>query len=173
MLSWIQDLLNKTSSVPIGTVISVMGNHAPKGYLICDGTQYNIEDYPELASYFETEFGTVNNFGGDGTTTFKVPDLRGEFLRGTGTNSHASQGSGANVGTHQDATNHIVVGSIGNGGNISTRNVTLSPGNVDGYNGGSGTDHYANMSNGGGTKNSFYTSRPTNTSVLYCIKHSN
>ena len=39
---------------------------------------------------------------GDGVTTFKVPNLLGEFLRGTGTNSYTNQGSGANVGVHQD-----------------------------------------------------------------------
>lgn len=40
---------------PVGSVISVMGLHAPEGYLALDGTQYNINDYTELAGYFETE----------------------------------------------------------------------------------------------------------------------
>lgn len=34
---------------PTGTIISYMGNHAPEGYLICDGSVYNIKDYPQLA----------------------------------------------------------------------------------------------------------------------------
>ena len=36
--------------------------------------------------------------------SFGIPDLRGEFLRGTGTNSHVNGGNGAGVGEHQDAT---------------------------------------------------------------------
>ena len=89
---------------PIGTVIAVMGKSAPANYLVCDGSVYNILDYQDLANYFETQFEAKNFFGGDGETTFAVPDLRGEFLRGAGTNSHNNQGSGDNVGVHQDGT---------------------------------------------------------------------
>lgn len=69
---------------PVGTVISVMGKTAPANYLACDGSIVNIADYPILADYFMAQFGSKNYFGGDGTTTFAVPDLRGEFLRGSG-----------------------------------------------------------------------------------------
>ena len=60
---------------PVGNIITYMGNNAPKHYLICDGGEYNIVDYPYLAQHFTDEFGSVNYFGGDGTTTFAVPDL--------------------------------------------------------------------------------------------------
>ena len=60
---------------PVGHIIHYMGNNAPKHYLICDGGEYNIVDYPYLAQHFTDEFGSVNYFGGDGTTTFAVPDL--------------------------------------------------------------------------------------------------
>lgn len=60
---------------PIGTVISFMGKTAPKDYLICDGSQYPIEDYPHLAEFFEEQFGSKSHFGGDGETTFNVPDM--------------------------------------------------------------------------------------------------
>ena len=89
---------------PIGEIINFMGNSTPDYFLSCDGTVYNISDYPYLAEHFKTEFGSYNYFGGNGTTTFAVPDLRGEFLRGTGTNGHSNEGSGADVGVHQAAT---------------------------------------------------------------------
>ena len=41
---------------PVGTIISMMSNHAPANYLACDGTTYNIADYPELANHFLNEF---------------------------------------------------------------------------------------------------------------------
>ena len=69
---------------PVGNIISFMGTIAPSGYLICDGAEVNIADYPNLANHFETQFGSKNYFGGNGTTTFAVPDLRNEFLRGHG-----------------------------------------------------------------------------------------
>lgn len=45
----------------------------------------------------------MNFFGGDRVTTFAVPDLRGEFLRGSGTATR-NTGRGAAVGVHQNLT---------------------------------------------------------------------
>lgn len=61
---------------PVGTVISYMGAAAPKDYLACDGAEYQIADYPELAAFFREQFGSANHFGGDGEAAFAVPDLR-------------------------------------------------------------------------------------------------
>lgn len=61
---------------PIGTIISYMGTVAPQDYLACDGSTENIADYPQLADFFEAQFGSKNYFGGDGVTTFAVPDLQ-------------------------------------------------------------------------------------------------
>lgn len=46
-------------------------NYAPEGWAFCDGTLLRIEDYDALF----TLIGTT--YGGDGVTTFAVPDLRG------------------------------------------------------------------------------------------------
>ena len=94
---------------PVGHIIPYMGNNAPKHYLICDGREYNIIDYPYLVQHFTNEFGSSNYFGGDGTTTFAVPDLRGEFLRGSGTATR-NTGTGASVGVHQNPTTHMTIG---------------------------------------------------------------
>ena len=169
------------NDTPIGTIISYMGVSAPKDYLICDGTVYNIDDYKELAEYIKVQFGSYNYFGGDGSTTFAVPDLRGEFLRGTGTNSHTNQGNGANVGTHQDGT---AIPNFGGNNGVSglyeqiiytdTSNQAFFVRNKDSDSVSSNTgsaiivgtsSHTSNESTG------FITSRPTNTSVLYCIKY--
>ena len=161
---------------PIGTIISVMGNSAPIHYLKCEGQTVNITDYPELAVYFEQQFGSKNYFGGDGTTTFGIPDLRGEFLRGTGENGHADQGSGGDVGEHQDSTEIPTIGTNNNGlvfGNVYNKQYFVGA-NKDaqrigrtGYgNGGSYTASAASA-------DYRYMIRPTNTSVLYCIATKN
>ena len=59
---------------PVGEIIKTLGNETPKHYLACDGSVYNIADYPHLAQYFKDNFGSSNAFGGDGTTTFAVPN---------------------------------------------------------------------------------------------------
>lgn len=156
---------------PIGTIIAVMGNSAPTNYLACNGQVVNIADYPELANYFLEQFGSRNKFGGDGTTTFGIPDLRGEFLRGTGTNGHTGQGGGGTVGSHQNSTqipvyalDSSILGIFDNG----TYNYPKNPDAVIDR-----TNSRRNFSSSGTTSvssiESTVTVRPTNTSVLYCI----
>ena len=167
---------------PVGTIISVMGVTAPANYLACNGQTVNIADYPELANYFYQQFGSKNKFGGDGTTTFGIPDLRGEFLRGTGTNSHANQGNGSAVGTHQDATiiPYLVSwhGTTPQSGIMGASESDLDVKNPDkAWKRSSGTLAWAKASSftsgtTGMTNDSFIT-RPTNTSVLYCIATKN
>lgn len=158
------------SSNPTGTIISFMGKYAPDGYLACDGSTYNINDYPRLANFFLVQFGSVNNFGGDGTTTFAVPDLRGEFIRGTGTNSHANQGSGAEVGEHQNATKHWMVRSDPNSNFPTPKANTYGTSEYDKLLTSIGNIFIYADDKGNYTAGSQYTSRPTNTSVLFCIK---
>ncbi len=53
-----------SGGIPIGTIISYMGTQAPDSYLICDGAEYSITDYIDLASFFTRQFGGANYFGG-------------------------------------------------------------------------------------------------------------
>ena len=158
---------------PVGEIIAFMGTSTPDYFLWCDGTIYNISDYPYLADHIKDDFGSYNYFGGNGTTTFAVPDLRGEFLRGTWTNSHANQGSGESVGVHQDATAHIAVYSANSVGqtiywppNMHTYNADSSIGKTP--------NTYGNVTGSIGnnaTIDQYITSRPTNTSVMYAIRY--
>lgn len=157
---------------PVGHIISHMGTVAPKHYLICDGTEYNINDYPYLSQHIIDNFGTVNHFGGDGITTFAVPDLRGEFLRGTGTATR-NTGSGAEVGEHQDGTQHKTTATSNNKlfGYQASSNDEF-PKNRDKEYIITGYNTYVSATKGNTFQvTNYYTSRPTNTSVLYCIKY--
>ena len=177
---------NVNDSNPVGTIISFMGTNAPNGYLACDGSVVNISEYTRLANHITTQFGSVNFFGGDGTTTFAVPDLRGEFLRGTGANSHTDQGAGANVGVHQDGTDIPVYytglsasSTVFFGWRYPNNAATGSYQNVHNADfaiAGEGYAKYgtiaADQSSQSAQQTSHaYTLRPTNTSVLYCIKY--
>lgn len=161
-----------SSGNPVGTILAFMGIIPPTDYLACDGTLYNIDDYPLLAEHIKIQFDSYNYFGGDGITTFAVPDLRGEFLRGTGTNGHENQGNGANVGEHQDGTEHTNVwGNITEFYYSQTHGTTVE----DSYDSkiGNGKLGYIIKTNESSSSSHLinYTSRPTNTSVLYCIKY--
>ncbi len=160
---------------PLGTVIMFMGTVAPADYLFCDGTTYAIAEYVSFARFIQEQFGSVNHFGGDGETTFAVPDLRGEFLRCTGENEHVNQGNGAAVGVHQDGTElpYLIAQSDGYISGAKSDSGVAEPIKYDSALNTADGRGYArattdNMNNFGG--NSHFTSRPTNTSVMYCIK---
>ncbi len=55
----------------VGQIISVGFNFAPVGWQLCDGTLLAISQYDVLYNLIGT------TYGGNGTTTFAVPDLRG------------------------------------------------------------------------------------------------
>lgn len=61
--------------VPVGNIITVAGDIAPKHYLLYDDTEYNITDYPYIAQYIKDQFGSFDYFGGDGINTFCVSDI--------------------------------------------------------------------------------------------------
>lgn len=170
---------------PVGHIIAHMGTVAPKHYLICDGTEYNIADYPYLAQHIEDNFGSINFFGGNGETTFAVPDLRGEFLRGTGTGTRDT-GSGANVGQHQNGTIMPNIWLYHNTNQKWQLQAEVDPDVPFGLRIANGDKYYAptgstrfNLAYGelnlnkytGVPDSSQITVRPTNTSVLYCIKY--
>jgi microcystin-dependent protein len=64
---------------PIGAMIDFAGAQAPTGWLLCDGTLYSATAYPRL-------FAVIGNlYGGDGVSTFAVPDARARMTIGVGT----------------------------------------------------------------------------------------
>jgi len=71
--------------VPIGTIMAyagdASGNEQAKlerqGWLVCNGEQYLIEDYSDLFDVIGSYYGTASK-----PRYFKLPDLRGQFLRG-------------------------------------------------------------------------------------------
>ena len=70
----VDDLLGM---VPSGTVLYFAGRTAPAGWLKANGAAVSRTAYAALFAAIGTTYGA-----GDGRSTFNLPDLRGEFLRG-------------------------------------------------------------------------------------------
>ena len=67
--------------VPTGTIVAYGGDNSgtpPDGWWWCDASTQSITD-PKFANLFKV-IGTY--WGGPSPTTFQIPDLRGQFLRG-------------------------------------------------------------------------------------------
>lgn len=65
------------AAVPVGSVTMYAANTAPSGWLECNAAAVSRTTYAGLFAAIGTVFGT-----GDGSTTFNLPDMRGEFARG-------------------------------------------------------------------------------------------
>jgi len=73
--------MSNLPNVPIGTIVAYAGGLdaqwlQDQGWLYCNGADLKKSDYADLY------FAIGNNYGG-GRTDFNLPDLRGEFVRGT------------------------------------------------------------------------------------------
>lgn len=134
---------------PTGAVMAFAMNGAPTGWLAADGSAVSRATYSALFAAIGTTYGA-----GDGSATFNLPDLRGYFVRGSGTNGDgtASDTFGAKQADELKSHTHTVgiysVGARASGGG----EVILSGGET-------GT------SSTGGTE-----TRPKNIAMLYCIK---
>ena len=83
------------AGVPSGAVFYFAANSAPSGYLEANGAAISRTTYAALFAVVGTTFGT-----GDGSSTFNLPDLRGEFLRGW--DNGKGTDSGRTFGSFQD-----------------------------------------------------------------------
>ena len=66
-----------TITAPTSSITAIPVNSVPTGYLECNGAAISRATYADLFAVIGTNYGV-----GDGSTTFNLPDLRGEFIRG-------------------------------------------------------------------------------------------
>ena len=163
--------IDTSDPTPSGTIIYTARTTAPTGYLKANGAAVSRTTYADLFTAIGTIYGS-----GDGSTTFNVPDLRGEFVRGfddsRGVDSGRTLGSAQAemIGQHNHTVNDpghnhsLNFDPIKNNGGICAGN--------------DGSCHY--MSAGGGinsnttgitiNNNSGTENRPRNVALLACIK---
>ncbi len=164
--------------VPVGVIQAFAGSTSPSGWLECDGSAISRTTYADLFAVIGTTFGS-----GDGSTTFNLPDLRGEFIRGwdNGRGVDASRAFGSNQSDQNRSHTHTA--TINNAG-AHTHNSGLyrNSGVDDGLPNhylldGTLTDpivtsssgdhtHTITIDNDGGTE-----ARPRNIALMYIIKY--
>lgn len=158
-----------------GQLASFGSTTCPAGWLQAQGQQVAITTYASLYA----SIGTSWNVGGETAGNFRLPDLRGVFLRGSGTNATGSSTGaiGPSVGSYAADTylnhNHNVtdpghVHSITlNSNGQSTGGTAYLPGTGSSISTNSNvTNLTVNTSTTGGTE-----TKPKNYGVLYCIKY--
>ena len=86
------------AGVPTGAVFCVAVATIPTGYLECNGAPVSRTTYAALFSFIGTQYGA-----GNGSSTFNLPDLRGEFVRGFDNGRGVDSGRG--IGSSQSGQN--------------------------------------------------------------------
>lgn len=154
--------LIQTTAAPflVGQVCLFAMNAAPSGFLKCNGAAVSRTTYSALFAAIGTTYGA-----GNGTTTFNVPDLRGEFLRGLddgrGIDTGRAIGSAQGQALRQSTLTNIVrqQAATAAGTNDFSYSELGNAGYATGVVGGHGT-----ITLGSGTE-----TRPRNVALLSCI----
>ena len=94
------------NGVPPGTVVAFMGNIPPAGWLLCDFSAVSRKTYAKLFAVIGTSGGI-----GNGSTTFNLPELRGDFLRGRDGGTGADPDAANRVAEYTNTIVGDVVGS--------------------------------------------------------------
>lgn len=157
-VSLVQDGVITTANLPVGITpaagtLGYFGmSTAPTGWLKANGAAISRSTYADLFAAIGTTYGT-----GDGSTTFNIPDLRGEFPRGW--DDGRGVDSGRSFGSAQSdafkSHSHFISG-FGNGSDL---------------NGGPFADSGTRPAQYTATYTGGSETRPRNIALLACIKY--
>ena len=156
-------------AAPRGMISPFAMASAPTGWLSCDGSAVSRTTYSDLFAVIGTTWGT-----GNGSSTFTLPDLRGAFLRGTGSHGTSNMANGSDFAGPS-------VGSFENDQMQGHKHTYLNPNVLQVQAGTSGLHHGGNNSATAGTSATVTDgtngtpregdeTRPFNAGVNYCIK---
>lgn len=149
-------------AMPSGCVSHFAMTSAPTGWLKANGAAVSRTTYADLFAAIGTVFGT-----GDGSTTFNLPDLRGEFVRGWDDSRGVDSGRAFGTGQADNFKSHIhpAASDMQYGGvpNVNDYAARRMCGNGTGFNPVGATEI---MQSAGGSE-----TRPRNVALLACIKY--
>ena len=166
------DTSSSSSGTPVGTIIYHSTSTAPTGYLKANGAELPITVYTTLYNVVTTN-GTVfpfgantNGSGGAGSTHFRLPDLRGQFIRSWadgGTTYDSGRAFGSTQADDFKSHSHLTP---------TTNGVALSPGREVPGNPGTDYDYADYYGNSPPTQTTGgLETRPRNIALLACIKY--
>jgi phage-related tail fiber protein len=165
----INETFNLVSSP--GFIIFLAAATIPNGWLECDGAAVSRATYADLFAAIGVTFGT-----GDGSTTFNIPDLRGQFIRvydhGAGIDPDRVFGSEQTdaLQGHYHAVHYDTNEGSGNAFPLWSASAVTGRGSADGY---LEEQHigYPITDGTNGTPRIASETRPQNVALIACIKY--
>lgn len=101
--------------LPSGAVLPFAGATPPSGWLACDGSEVSRSAYPDLYAYIGTLYGA-----GNGSTTFNLPDLRNQFVRGASSTRPVGNEENDQLGSHNHTGSTNTTGNHSHSGSTNT-----------------------------------------------------
>ena len=158
--------------LPAGLILPFGASSAPTGFLACDGSFVSKTTYAALWAVIGQTWGQAT------TDDFKLPDLRGAFLRGTGSHGTSNMANGndfagPSVGSFEnDQIQNMKAFTDGSGfgGNLNGSSTDYGSYNVPWTSTAGGnwaSDSF--IENGQGNPRLGDETRPFNAGILYCI----
>ncbi|MBV6289383.1 phage tail protein, partial [Pseudomonas aegrilactucae] len=150
----VEAMIAEASAMPVGFIAALPVNKVPPGWLEVDYSVHSIAAYPDLAAFL----GSAYNNGTEPAGYFRLPESRGEFLRGWdhGRGINAGRGLGTYELDQFKSHSHMVPNNPNNSQVGSSQ---------DGGEGNSGYNEGSRTAAEGGSE-----TRPRNLAVMWCIK---
>ncbi|MFS2095319.1 phage tail protein [Pseudomonas sp. Pseusp11] len=162
----IEGMIASASMLPVGAIVAFPGDTPPMGFLELDNSVKSAALYPDLSAYLAGKY----NKGDEGAGNFRLPDGRGEFLRGW--DHGRGVDGGRTIGSYQVDTLQNITGTFdgyldittaGGAFTLSNMSTSSTPLNQKGaYHG-----VYFDASKVARTS---AETRPRNLAVMWCIK---
>ena len=168
----IESMIAQASALPVGTMVAFPVDKIAPGFLEVDGSVKSTAAYPDLAAFL----GTAFNKGDEGAGNFRLPESRGEFLRGW--DHGRGVDAGRAIGNWQKGT-MIGADTTGAGdGQVVVSNgaaaaLPLSSYGIDPVAAADYPAQFVVLGNAGATAvqpGTFGATRPRNLAVMWCIK---
>ena len=166
-----------TQAVPVGAVFHFAASTAPTGYLKANGDHIpnGVGEVQGVTANFSALYEILGNTYGLHQDFRKLPDLRGEFIRGW--NDGKATDSGRVFGSPQDDAFQNIVGVLGNmwgfegdGTSGALSSIISGSSNQPGTGGNLSRAVSFNAANSIGARTATET-RPRNIALLACIKY--
>ncbi|WP_460129513.1 phage tail protein [Pseudomonas sp. H1_D05] len=172
----IESMIAQASALPVGATVAFPLDKVAPGFLELDGSVKSIAVYPDLAVFL----GTAFNKGDEGAGNFRLPDSRGEFLRGW--DHGRGVDAGRAVGSWQKGSQHSFdtgtsVATVSDRNSVTSAVTALSNMGYDTVNAADypGSEYSVSVSNtnspiSNSDQTAFGATRPRNLAVMWCIK---
>ena len=140
------------NGVPVGSVFNLATTTVPSGFLECNGAAISRSTYAALFATIATTWGS-----GDGSSTFNLPDLRGQFVRGWANNKTGTGDDGRSFASSQSDQNksHNHTASITDTGHYHHSFRSGNAGERQ-YNSNLSSSNFPSSGTGAGNKNEAY-----------------